>query len=88
MVHLGILHRRDFTVLKKDLPEKLEFVLNIRLSRLQRHLYKTWRAFLKKNNTKCQFTRRLGLLLITTHPMALLHHVRIRCGVGIWKSWE
>jgi hypothetical protein len=36
-----IMHRRDFSVLTKDLPAKAEYVVYIRLSAVQRKMYVT-----------------------------------------------
>ena len=36
----GFVHRMDFNVAKKDLPPKTVFVITVKLSQLQRKLYK------------------------------------------------
>lgn len=41
----GIFHRADISVLMPFLEPKMEFVLYIRLSRIQAKLYKVWRNF-------------------------------------------
>eukprot|EP00300_Choanocystis_sp_HF-7_P007513 c15330_g1_i1.p1 GENE.c15330_g1_i1~~c15330_g1_i1.p1 ORF type:complete len:1129 (-),score=244.77 c15330_g1_i1:110-3466(-) len=73
----GIVHRRGFEVLQRDLPAKHEYVLLIRLSPLQRALYQ---RFLSERSTTARslsnglFYAFQNLIKVWNHPGVLALH--------------
>ena len=69
------MHRCDHGVLAKDLPSKHEFVLYVRLSKLQNDLYRTYLAFrdqaIKEDPHKNYFHALHHLSRVVTHPPML-----------------
>uniref|UniRef100_A0A914Y3C5 Uncharacterized protein n=1 Tax=Panagrolaimus superbus TaxID=310955 RepID=A0A914Y3C5_9BILA len=73
-----IVQRKDISVLKKEIPGKLEYVLNVRLTQPQFQLYNTFLDMVDKSGGAEQRKRLLSdyhiFSRIWTHPYQLIHH--------------
>jgi transcriptional regulator ATRX len=77
-----MMHRCDYAVLKRDLKPKLEFVLVVKLSKLQRRLYRSFLEYqqhsLSGKAGSCVLSAHANLMLIWNHPMTLYRAATIR----------
>ncbi|KAF7637424.1 hypothetical protein Mgra_00003168 [Meloidogyne graminicola] len=78
-----VLDWRDYSVLRNSLPPKQEYVINIRLTKLQINLYKKYLDFRNVSDEKIRGEFGMRLLYdhlifyrIWTHPYLLLEHIQ------------
>ena len=75
----GVVHRRDQTILKADLPEIHQYILRLKLSDIQAKLYQRYtKDFLSRKGDKCLFEYRAMTNRIAMHPLLIYSFINRR----------
>jgi transcriptional regulator ATRX len=77
-----MVQRKDFTPLRKSLPPKFEFTLMIRLSEMQRRLYKYALSHREECSITTLFTAYHTLMKVWNHPAVLYLAMREKAAKG------